>query len=406
MSQNKTNNTKYDLAIVGGAGHVGLPLAIVFAHKGLKVLINDINNDSMDMISRGELPFMEHDAEPLLKNVLKKNCLFFSSDPKDLKNARSVIITIGTPVDEFMNPVHTAIEKCLEPLIPHLADGGLLVLRSTVFPGTTEWLDKYLKSRGKNMNIAFCPERIVQGYAIKELQTLPQIVSGITKEAEKKASELFGNMSPKLVLLAPIEAEFAKLFSNAYRYIQFATSNQFFMMTNSAGVDYHRVLTGIKEDYERARDIPGPGFAAGPCLFKDTMQLAAFSNNQFTLGHDAMLVNEGLVMYMVEELSKHFKLEDTSVGLLGMAFKADSDDVRSSLSYKLKKLLSFHAKEAFTTDPYVTKDESLMPLDDVINKSDVLVLCVPHTDYKDLDTKGKPIMDVWGTLKKGFLKTK
>lgn len=406
MSQNTANNTKYDLAIVGGAGHVGLPLAIVFAHKGLKVLINDINKDSMDMISRGELPFMEHDAEPILKNVLKKDRLFFSSDPEDLKNARSVIITIGTPVDEFMNPVHTAIEKCLEPLIPHLADGGLLVLRSTVFPGTTEWLDKYLKSRGKNMNIAFCPERIVQGYAIKELQTLPQIVSGITKEAEKKASELFGNMSPKLVLLSPLEAEFAKLFSNAYRYIQFATSNQFFMMTNSAGVDYHRVLTGIKEDYERARDIPGPGFAAGPCLFKDTMQLAAFSNNQFTLGHDAMLVNEGLVMYMVEELSKHFKLEDTSVGLLGMAFKADSDDVRSSLSYKLKKLLSFHAKEAFTTDPYVTKDESLMPLDDVINKSDVLVLCVPHKDYNDLDTKGKPIMDVWGTLKKGFLSTK
>ncbi|MBU1083969.1 MAG: nucleotide sugar dehydrogenase [Candidatus Omnitrophica bacterium] len=397
------NKKQYDVCIVGGAGHVGLPLAIVFAHKGMNVLINDINEGSMRTISEGRLPFMEHDAEPLLKKALKEKRLSFSSDPADVAKASTVVITIGTPVDEFLNPVRQTVKDCLAPLLPHLFRGGLLVLRSTVFPGMTTWLDKYLKENGKEMSVAFCPERIVQGYAIKELQNLPQIISGTTPGSEEKAAELFGKIAPSLVRLSPIEAEFAKLFSNAYRYIQFAATNQFFMMANSAGVDYHKVLEGIKQDYPRASNIPGPGFAAGPCLFKDTMQLAAFNNNNFSLGHAAMLVNEGLPLYLVEELSQKCDLEDTTVGLLGMAFKADSDDVRSSLSYKLKKLLAFRAKGLLMTDPHVTTDPSLVPLEEVISKSDVLVLCAPHKEYKDLDLKGKPILDVWGFLKQNFL---
>ncbi len=399
----KKKRTGYDICIVGGAGHVGLPLAIVFASKGKRVLIHDVNTASMKMIMRGKLPFMEHGASPLLKKAVDADLISCSSDPKYISEAPAVIITIGTPVDEFLNPVHKAIENCLAPLLPYLKKEELLILRSTVFPGTTEWLDKYLRANGKTMNVAFCPERIVQGHAIKELQTLPQIVSGMTGKAEEKAAKLFGAISPKIVRLSPIEAEFAKLFSNAYRYILFATSNQFFMMANAAGVDYHKILRGIKEDYDRAKNIPGPGFAAGPCLFKDTMQLAAFSKNNFQLGHAAMLINEGLVMYLIDELSKKFDLEKTTVGLLGMAFKADSDDTRSSLSYKLKKFLSFRAKDVLASDPHVTNDLSLLPVDDMIRKSDVLVLCVPHSAYNDLDTKGKPVLDIWGFFQKGLL---
>lgn len=397
---NKKNN--FDVCIVGGAGHVGLPLALVFAEKGMKVLINDINVKTIEIIKNGNLPFMEHDAEPLLKKALESDLLHFSSNPEDITKAKAVVITIGTPIDEFMNPIHKSITNCLEDLIPHFSDETLLILRSTVFPGTTDWLDGYLQKKGKKVKVAFCPERIVQGYAIKELQTLPQIVSGTTDEAQKLASELFSLISPKLVHLSPMEAEFAKLFSNAYRYIQFAATNQFFMMANSAGIDYHNVLKGIKEDYERARDIPGPGFAAGPCLFKDTMQLAAFSNNQFSLGNSAMLVNEGLVLYIIDELSKRFQLNKTTVGLLGMAFKANSDDTRSSLSYKLKKLLDFRAKDLLTTDPYVSTDPTISPLEEVVDKSDVLVLCAPHKIYQELDSKNTPILDIWGFYNQGL----
>ena len=175
------------------------------------------------------------------------------------------------------------------------------------------------------------------------------------------------------------------------------------MIVNSAGVDYSRVLDGMKKNYPRARDIPRAGFAAGPCLFKDTMQLAAFANNQFGLGHAAMLVNEGLVLYVANEIARKYELDQLVVGLLGMAFKADSDDTRASLSYKLKKVLTFRAKEVLTTDPHVTTDPDLLPLDVVLARSDLLILCIPHSAYQHLNIKGEPVVDIWGYLGKGTL---
>ncbi len=377
MTVGVSGDVKFDICVVGGAGHVGLPLALVFASKGLRVLIYDINENTLETIRQGIVPFMERGAEPLLAQALERELLFLSSDPVDIARASTLIITIGTPVDEFLNPVLKLIRDCMDDLLPYLSCGQLIVLRSTVYPGTTDWLDKYLRSNGKDVKLAFCPERVVQGYSIEELQHLPQIISGTTPKAEQEAAELFEMIAPEVVRLSPMEAEFAKLFNNAYRYIQFAAANQFYMIANSAGVDYHRVLKGMKQNYPRARDIPAPGFAAGPCLFKDTMQLGAFSNNQFTLGHAAMLANEGLVLYLVDEIAKTYRLERLTVGLLGMAFKADSDDIRSSLSYKLKRILEFRAKTVYTTDPYVKTDRELLPLETVVAKSDLLILCAP-----------------------------
>ena len=159
----------------------------------------------------------------------------------------------------------------------------------------------------------------------------------------------------------------------------------------------------MKTDYPRAGDIPTAGFAAGPCLYKDTMQLAAFSDNQFSLGHAAMIINEGLILYVVGQIEKKYKLADLTVGLLGMAFKANSDDTRSSLSYKLKKVLAFHCKDVLTADPHVVTDPEILPLDEVVRRSDLLILCVPHAAYKKLSTQGKPLVDIWGFSDKGVL---
>ncbi|MDA0745477.1 MAG: nucleotide sugar dehydrogenase [bacterium] len=396
------SDKKYDICIVGGAGHVGLPLAITFASKGFRVIIYDLHETNLKRISQGELPFTEKGAQPLLEKVLADGLLHTSSDPVSVGDASTVIITIGTPVDEFMNPVLSVIKQCADDLWPYLIDGQLLVLRSTVYPGTTDWLDDYLKARSKKLKVAFCPERVVQGKAIEEIQCLPQLVSGVGEEAENEAADLFQKLAPEIVRLTPMEAEFAKLFNNAYRYIQFATANQFYMITRTAGVDYNRVLEGMKKNYPRAQDIPHAGFAAGPCLLKDTMQLAAFSNNQFTLGHAALNINEGLVLYLAEEIEKEYgSLRNLSVGLLGMAFKADSDDTRVSLSYKLKKMLMFRAREILTTDPHVTTDPDLLPLEEVVRRSDIMVLCVPHTAYHNLDHGNKPVVDIWGFLDRG-----
>jgi UDP-N-acetyl-D-mannosaminuronic acid dehydrogenase len=387
-----------DVTVVGGAGHVGIPLVLALAEAGLRVNVNDTNRGSIDMLRTGSLPFLEYGAEAVLKQALLQRRLIFTRSPEGVSKGGPVIITIGTPIDEFLNPVRKVVQDCIDKILPFLTDGQLVVLRSTVFPGTTDWLASYLHSRGRNLLVAFCPERIVQGAGLKELRELPQIVSGTTPEAERAVAELFSRITPEVLMLSPIEAEFAKLFTNSYRYIEFAVTNEFYLIAKSAGVDYQRVLKAMKHHYPRLSALPRPGFAAGPCLVKDTMQLGAFARNQFALGHAALLINEGLVLQVVDDLKRRYDLANSAVGLLGMAFKAESDDTRASLSYKFKKVLSTQTRAVLTTDPFVTTDPELQPLNEVIASSDLMILCAPHAAYRDADFRGKPVFDLWGHL--------
>ena len=387
-----------DVTVVGGAGHVGIPLMLAFAEAGMRVNVNDHNQESLDTLKTGRLPFIEHGAAVVLTKALANDRLAFSNCPDRISANGPVIVTVGTPIDEFLNPDYQAVRDCVDAILPALADGQLVVLRSTVFPGTTNWLASHLKEKGRKLKVAFCPERVVQGYGLKELRELPQIVSGTTPEAEQEAAKLFERIAPEVVVLKPLEAEFAKLFANAYRYIEFAVTNEFYLVAKSAGVDYLRVLTAMKHNYPRLKSMPRPGYAAGPCLVKDTMQLSAFARNQFGLGHSALLINEGLVLHVVDEIKCRFDLANMTIGLLGMAFKAESDDTRASLSYKFKKVLSGQARRILTTDPFVTTDPQLIPLDETIANSDLLILCAPHAAYAQADFKGKPVFDVWGEI--------
>jgi UDP-N-acetyl-D-mannosaminuronic acid dehydrogenase len=273
----------------------------------------------------------------------------------------------------------------------------LVILRSTVYPGVTQLVERTFARQGLDVDVAFCPERIAEGHAMTELYSLPQIVGARTDRVRKRAAEVFSLLTDKIVDLDPEEAELAKLFTNNWRYLKFAAANQFYMIANSHGLDFERIRSALVEDYPRAQDLPRAGFAAGPCLFKDTMQLAAFNDNNYFLGHSAMLVNEGLPLYVVQQLEARQDLSEMTVGILGMAFKAQSDDVRSSLSYKLKRILGFRAKGVLCTDPYVTTDPDLVPLEQVLADADLLVIGAPHTDYLDLQT-GKPVADVWNLL--------
>jgi UDP-N-acetyl-D-mannosaminuronic acid dehydrogenase len=387
-----------DITVVGGAGHVGIPLVLALAEAGLRVNLNDLNRQTLDTLQCGRLPFIEVGAEGALSRALANKRLVFTSEPERISIGGPVVITIGTPIDEFLNPVRKVVQDCIDPLLPRLKDGQLLVLRSTVFPGTTDWLASYLDSKGRKLKVAFCPERVVQGNGMTELRAMPQIVSGVTPDAEREVAELFERITPEVVAVSPIEAEFAKLFSNVYRYIEFAATNEFYLVAKSAGVDYQRVLMAMKHNYPRLKSMPRPGFAAGPCLVKDTMQLSAFARNQFGLGHAALLINEGLVLHVVDDIRHRFDLGNITVGLLGMAFKSESDDTRASLSYKFKKVLNGQARAVLTTDPFVTTDPELKPLDDVIADSDLLILCAPHATYRNAEFKGKPVFDVWGEL--------
>jgi UDP-N-acetyl-D-mannosaminuronic acid dehydrogenase len=383
----ETAKAKYDVVVVGGAGHVGAPLSIVLAKKGFRTLIYDLSREAMDKLAGGKLPFLEDGGESLLQEVLAQGMLGFSSDVSAIRGVPYVVVTIGTPIDEFHNPVLRVLTDCMDTLLPYFSDEQTIILRSTVFPGATDFLAEYLRDHGRKTLIAFCPERVVQGRAIREIQSLPQMISGTTPEAEESAARLFGPVVQKIVRLKPMEAEFAKLFCNAYRYMQFA------------GLNYARIREGLMDNYPRMRDLPGAGFASGPCLYKDTLQLVAFSKNHLGMALSAIQVNEGMPAYIISRLVEKYPLKKMTVGLLGMAFKAENDDARSSLSYKLKKLLTMHAKAVLTTDPYVTTDPSLLPLEHVVRGSDVLILCTPHAAYHKADLLGKPVHDIWDFLK-------
>jgi UDP-N-acetyl-D-mannosaminuronic acid dehydrogenase len=389
----------FDVCVVGGCGRVGLPLGIALASRGRSVVLYDIDAGAVDLVNSGTLPFAEEGAAGPLAEALAAGRLRATTEPSSVGEAEALVVVVGTPVDEHLNPDLGAVPRALERCAAHLRDGQLIVLRSTVYPGVTALTEKLLASKGLAVDVAFCPERIAEGRAMTELFTLPQIVAARTPGAMARAERLFRHLTDTIVPLEPEEAELAKLFTNTWRYVKFATANQFWMMANDFGLDFARIRHAVAYDYPRAADLPMPGFAAGPCLLKDTMQLAAFNRNNFVLGHSAMLINEGLPLYLVSRLEDRFDLGEMTVGILGMAFKGGSDDPRNSLAYKLRKILTLKARETLCSDPYVV-DDRFLPLDDVLKRADLLVIAAPHADYADLETD-KPLVDMWGLTGRG-----
>jgi UDP-N-acetyl-D-mannosaminuronic acid dehydrogenase len=391
-----------DVVVVGGCGHVGLPLAIILASKNLKVVAFDTNTQVVATVNSGKMPFDEPGAPEVLTEVLRTKLFSASSDKKLVSTAEHVVVVIGTPVDEHLNPDPEVVPNAVAQLLDVLKDGQHLVLRSTVYPGVTKLVERVISGSGKKIDVSFCPERIAEGKAVEELVALPQIISARTTHAVDRAKSLFSNLTSNMIVVSPEEAELAKLFTNTWRYIKFAAANQLYTIANDFGVDFERVRHAITTDYPRAADMPGAGFAAGPCLFKDTMQLAAFNNNNFTLGHSSMMINEGLPLYLVSRIEKNYDLSKMTVGVLGMAFKAESDDIRSSLSYKLKRILKFKAQSVICADALVSDDETLIGEAELIDRADLIVIGAPHKRYASIPIS-KPVIDIWNIRKQGVL---
>lgn len=394
------NRFERDVCVIGGGGHVGLPLALTFADSGLRTVVYDINEKVVASIRAGRMPFREEGADEMLARALASGRLEVEATPNLLPTCEFVVLIVGTPVDEHLNPNFTAMQRALEQCLGSLRDGQTLILRSTVFPGISAFTRRWLRDRGLDVRVAFCPERVAQGYSIREFRSLPQIISAFEPETLAKARTLFERFTPEFVELEPMEAELAKLMTNAWRYVQFATVNQFYMIARQNGLDFDRILHACRHNYPRMAGMPGPGFAAGPCLMKDTMQLAAFSGNHFVLGHAAMLVNEGLPAFLIEMAEREGALTESIAGILGMSFKSESDDPRDSLSYKLRKVLRLKAREVLCSDPYIS-DPSFVGRDELLARADVVFVGTPHPEYRGLSIPaGKRVYDVWSVLSK------
>jgi UDP-N-acetyl-D-mannosaminuronic acid dehydrogenase len=381
-----------NICIIGGCGHVGLPLGLSLASKNFNVTLIDINPEAVEKVNAGILPFKEEGAEILLKKQISKN-LTASVDTTKIMKQDVIIFVTGTPVDEHHNPKINDIIKIIKYYLLMLNKNQLIILRSTVFPGTTDLIASLLNAQIGNAKLAFCPERIVEGKGIEEISTLPQIIAATSEDAYQEASKVFLKISPKIIRLNTREAELVKLISNTWRYIEFAAANAFYMMVENEGIDFYKIYHAIRDDYPRAAHFPKAGLAAGPCLFKDTMQLSVFNNNNFFLGQSAMMINEGLPNFLVNQLEKKLRiLAYKHIAILGMTFKANSDDTRESLSFKIKKILEFKMAIVFIHDPYVNYNSSL---DEILEKSEGIILGTPHNEYKNI-IPSVPFVDCWG----------
>lgn len=387
---------EYDICIIGGAGHIGLPLSIAFAEKGKKVIIYDLSEQNLNSIEKGEMPFIENGAEEILKKVINKT-LFTSRNAEVISKSKYIIVTIGTPVDEHLNPKFHDMKHFFDGILPYLNSDHIIILRSTVYPGLTEKIQLMLKKVYPTIEVCFCPERIAEGKAMEELYSLPQIISGFDQKAIKEVELLFRLLTKDSIQISPVEAELAKLFTNSWRYIQFATANQFYMLAEDYGLNFYKIYEAMTYNYPRTKGFPKPGWAAGPCLFKDTMQISAFAKNSFFLGHSAMLINEGLPNFIVEKLKRQFDLKEKKVGILGMAFKAESDDKRESLSYKLRRILEIESNAVYCSDVHIKNCNFLSEIE-LIEKCDIVIIGAPHKKYKELDFKGKSVIDVWNMI--------
>ena len=392
-------------ACVVGIGRVGLPLALFLGSKGVFTYGLDIDQEKVKKLKEGKFPFLEQGGQEFLNRTLNKN-FEPTTDFSKANDADYLILTIGTPVDEFLNPDFSQLEKALDALVPHLKKGQTLLLRSTVSPRSTEYVKDVIERKkgfivGKDFFLAFCPERIAEGKAFEELEKLPEIVGGADEHSGKKAAELWKSIGKEVYITTSINAELLKLFTNMYRYINFAIANEFMVIAENWDANIYEIVELANKNYPRGGPKK-PGFAAGPCLFKDGFFLT--SNIPFPdLISTAWTINERLPAYFVEKAKALKNTKGAKCAILGMAFKADNDDDRASLSYKMKKVFKRELADVHTHDVYQNGPDFWPAVKD----AEFLVIATAHKEYKrPLDEykkhlkKGAVIIDVWNVFGK------
>lgn len=387
-----------NICVIGGVGHVGAPLGLVLSTKGYNVTLIDKNKKNIQIINRGQMPFLEEGSSKLLKKMIYKKKIFATEKLSEVKRSKYIIICIGTPINNQLNPQLKSFLNFFYDLKKFLNKNHIIIIRSSVYPGICDKVFDIVKS--KCVNLSYCPERIVQGKAILELPKLSQIISGKNNKAKIESGKIFKKITKKIIYTEIIEAELIKLFSNAYRYINFSISNQFYMICKNQNLDFFRIRNIMRDDYKRNANIPMAGFTAGPCLLKDTMQLSSFYNHKFSLGHTAMSINEGLPKFLIKQLEQKYNLKKKTVGVLGLTFKSDTDDIRDSLAIKLLKLLKLRKIKTLQSDEYYM-DKDNVHKDTLIKKSDIIIIATPHKSYKNLKiSKKKELVDIWGLIEK------
>jgi UDP-N-acetyl-D-mannosaminuronic acid dehydrogenase len=371
-----------DVSVIG-IGRIGLPLALSFADRGLTVLGVDADPERLTAVAEGRMPFDEPGAQDALDRVHASGRLELSDSVADAARAENIVITLGTPSFSHIEIDMGAIRSVLDDLLPVLREGQLLVLRSTVAPGTTDFVAGYLEKHrglqvGEDIFVAHVPERIAADKFMEEIGTLPCIVGGVGEASGEHAARLFEALGAPIVQTSPVQAELAKIWANILRYATFALPNLLMMDCERHGANVFEVIDLINRDYPRG-GIAHPGFTAGTCLRKDF----AFSEERSNAPGMLLAisrVNESVPLFLVEGVKRRLgDLRDRKVAVLGLAFKGDTDDERDSLSHKLIRLLERELADVAVHDPVVATPTA--SFEDAVRGAAVVVVATNHSAY-------------------------
>ena len=384
------------ICIIGGGGHVGLPLGLMLAKKNYEIFLLEKNKKLINLIKKKKYPYKEIYGQKYLDEICEKKKLNISSKISDIKHYNVLIICIGTPIKKNLKPDIKYFLDIFFKIKKFINKDHHIIIRSSVYPKIIDKIRNVLKTN----NISYCPERIVQGESLIELTKLPQIVAGYNKETIKLSSKIFKKITKKIIFCSMLEAEFIKLFTNAYRYIHFSIANQFYLICKTYNINFFKLRKKMMLNYSRMQSFPSSGITAGPCLLKDTMQLNSFSKEKFLLGKAAMRINDNLPIHIYKNLKKKIDIKNKIVGILGLSFKAESDDIRDSVSIKFIEYLKKKKIKYLSSDPYY-KNNKVQTVNHVIKNSDIIFLLTPHKQYKNIFIpENKIYINVWNSNKK------
>jgi UDP-N-acetyl-D-mannosaminuronic acid dehydrogenase len=376
-----------DVTVVG-TGRVGLPLALSLLKKGLRVNGIDRDENIINCVAARQMPFNEAGYE----EILQQHNFSLDADTSKISDSEYLIITVGTPLRKHIEIELDYIKNVIDQLSAHIRKDQTIILRSTVAPRTTEFVKKYLESRtgykiGTALFLAYCPERIAEGKALEELETLPQIVGAADAESGHRAEKLFRHLVDDIFITDYITAELSKLFSNISRYIYFAVSNHFMVLADEFGGNIYEIIKMMNYKYPR-QIIASPGFTGGTCLRKD---FGMINENipYLDLLLSAWKINEYVPSFVVSHILKRTQIYDKKVAVLGYTFKQDSDDSRDSLVPKLVRYIERQVpKEIRLCEPNLATDslcENGMEnhsLADALQDADIVFIAVNHTFFK------------------------
>ena len=373
----------YDVSVIG-LGRVGLPLALTFAEEGLSVLGVDKDPDRLGALREGRMPFKEPGTDELLTQV--RDGLGLSERAADAAQADAIVLTVGTPTFSHIEIDMGDIRSVLDALLPHLREGHLIVLRSTVAPGTTEWVAGYLEKHrgfkvGEDLFVAHCPERIAADRFLEEIRSLPTIVGGVGEGSGERCARLFEVFGADITQTSPVQAELAKIWTNILRYATFALPNLLMMDCERYGANVFDVIELINRDYPRG-GMALPGMTAGTCLRKDF----AFSEERSNAPGMLLAVSrvhESVPLFLVDGLKRRLggSLRERKVAVLGLSFKRDSDDERDSLSHKTVRLLERELADVVVHDPIVATVTA--DLEQAVSAADAVLVATNHSVFSD-----------------------